>query len=53
MTTYTHRPLVGVSSISDENSRPTYYEYDEFQRLTAVKDQEGNIIKANSYNYRP
>jgi len=29
----------------------TYYEYDGFQRLKAVRDQNNNIIKTYCYNY--
>lgn len=52
MTTYTHEPLIGVTSISDANNRPEYYIYDSFGRLEMVKDFEGNIIKKNDYHYR-
>lgn len=52
MTTYTHSPLVGVSSISDANCRPTFYEYDGLQRLQIVRNAEGNIVKHLEYNYQ-
>ncbi|MFT4092589.1 MAG: hypothetical protein QM640_03030 [Niabella sp.] len=51
MTTYTYKPLVGMSSKSDAANRITYYEYDGFGRLSVVKDQDGNIIKTYCYNY--
>lgn len=51
MTTYTYKPMAGVSSICDANNRITYYEYDELQRLVLVRDQERNIVKKFSYNY--
>ncbi|HWW40182.1 MAG TPA: hypothetical protein VNZ46_12755 [Pedobacter sp.] len=53
VTTYTHDPLVGITSSTDEKGQTTYYEYDEFQRLKNVKDQNGNILKNNVYHYKP
>lgn len=52
MTTYTHEPLIGVTSISNENNKPEYYTYDSNGRLESIKDFEGNIIKKNYYYYR-
>lgn len=51
MTTYTYTPLVGMTSQCDANNKITYYEYDNFQRLTLVRDQDRNIIKQYCYNY--
>lgn len=51
MTTYTHKPGVGVSSITDTNNRTQYYTYDEFNRLKSIKDDEGNILQYNKYHY--
>jgi len=53
MTTYTYRPLVGITSQTDAKGQTTYYEYDEFQRLKSVKDQNGNILKNTIYHHRP
>lgn len=49
---YTYKPLIGMSSQTDNKGMTTYYEYDEFQRLRLVKDQYGNIIKNNIYHYQ-
>ncbi|MEJ8802069.1 RHS repeat domain-containing protein [Pontibacter sp. H249] len=51
VTLYTYDPLVGVTSLTDPNGRTTYYEYDELGRLKAVKDHEGNLLKAHEYRY--
>jgi hypothetical protein len=52
MVTYTHDPLAGQTSISDPNSRPIYYEYDDLQRLQLVKDMNRNIVKHVEYHYQ-
>lgn len=51
MTTYTYNPLVGMISQADPDNRFTFYEYDQFGRLTLIRDQDKNIIKKICYNY--
>lgn len=50
--TYTYAPLVGITSETDPSGKTTYYEYDEFKRLKAVKDADNNIQKTYDYKYR-
>ncbi len=52
MTTYTYAPLIGVTSVSDINNKPTYYKYDGFNRLWYVQDFLGNILKKYEYHYK-
>jgi len=52
LTTYTHRPSIGMTSQTTPNGYTMYYEYDEFNRLKHVKDADGNIYSKNEYNYR-
>lgn len=51
MTSYTYLPLVGMTSSTDNKNMTTNYEYDGFQRLLNVKDQNGRILKNYDYNY--
>lgn len=51
VSTYTYKPLIGITSETDPNGRTAYYEYDSFGRLQHVKDDEQNIVKKYEYNY--
>ena len=53
VSTYTYKPLVGMTSSTDTKGMTTTYEYDGFQRLKNVKDQDGNIVKSYDYHYKP
>lgn len=52
VTTYTYDPLIGVTSITNPRGETVYYEYDDFNRLEFVKDNQGNILKEHKYNYK-
>lgn len=49
---YTYYPMIGVASQTDAKGKVTYYEYDGFQHLKNVKDQNGNIIQSYTYHYK-
>jgi YD repeat-containing protein len=49
--TYTYRPLVRMLSETDPAGKIFYYEYDAFDRLSLVKDKDGNILKRYDYKY--
>jgi hypothetical protein len=50
MTTATYQPSVGISSACDADNRVTYYQYDSFNRLKVVLDQDHNVIKTYQYH---
>ncbi|NDI99430.1 RHS repeat protein [Flavobacterium sp. LaA7.5] len=52
VTSFTYRPLVGVTSITDPRGYTTYYEYDNQSRLKYIKDKDGNILEEYEYNYK-
>jgi len=53
ITTYTYRPLTGVSTITDPVGFQMRYEYDEQGRLLVVRDINDNILSENQYHVKP
>ncbi|MBW1295236.1 hypothetical protein [Aquimarina litoralis] len=52
MSYYIYDPMVGVKSMTDPRGYTMFYEYDTLNRLSKVKDQDGNILSENTYNYK-
>lgn len=52
ITTYTYKPLIGISTVTDPKTDKITYHYDSFNRLEFVKDKNGNILSENEYHYR-
>lgn len=52
VTTYTYKPLVGITSLTDANGRKETYQYDSFNRLYRVLNHEGLVIKEYTYNIK-
>lgn len=50
--TITYTPLIGVTSECDATNRIIYYEYDSFNRLKTVKDEDGKILKRYDYKFQ-
>ena len=51
ITSYTYKPLVGITSETDPAGIASYYEYDDQGRLTLERDNWGNIIKKYDYHF--
>lgn len=51
ISSYVYKPLIGMVSQTDAKGMTVYYEYDAFQRLKLVRDQNNNIVKTYCYNY--
>lgn len=51
ISTFTYLPLTGMSSSTDAKGQTMYYEYDNFQRLMTIRDQDGKILKHTDYHY--
>jgi hypothetical protein len=52
MNTRTLDPLTGVTSECDVNNRIRYYEYDGFNALKLIRDEDRNVIKTNDYRIK-
>jgi YD repeat-containing protein len=52
VTTYTYKPVVGITSMTDNKGQTTTYEYDNFGRLKSIKDQNGSVVKHTNYHYQ-
>ncbi|WP_340067296.1 hypothetical protein [Ascidiimonas aurantiaca] len=52
VTTYTYDPLIGMSSMTDASGLTTYYEYDDRNRLKAVKDLNAHLQAQYFYHYK-
>jgi hypothetical protein len=52
ITTYTHKPNIGVSTITDPKGDKITHTYDVYGRLQNVKDKDGNILNENQYYYK-
>jgi YD repeat-containing protein len=52
ITTFTHKPLIGVSTITDPKGDRITYSYDSYNRLKEVKDKDGNILSKNQYHFK-
>jgi YD repeat-containing protein len=49
--TFTWSPVTGMTSETDPRGQTTYYQYDSYQRLHTIADQDGNILKTYNYSY--
>lgn len=52
VTTYTYKPLVGMTSMTAPNGGKTTYEYDSLGRLVRVKDHSGKVVEQYDYHFK-
>lgn len=50
-TTYTHQPLVGLTSWTDPNGLVTFYGHDPDWRLAHIRNDDGDIREHYDYHY--
>lgn len=53
VTTYTYKPMVGMTSKTDPNGLTATYQYDAYGRLVSVTDPDGNSVQALHYQFTP
>lgn len=54
MTTYTYETIHNnMTSVSDNNNKPSFFEYDNFGRMTLKRDFQKNILNSNLYILKP
>ena len=49
--TFTHRPLIGITSVTDARGRNMFFEYDAFGRLVIKRDHNGDVLERICYKY--
>ena len=52
VTTYTHKPLVGVASVTDANGTTTTYTYNGKGELVRAADDDGRTVTEYGKHYR-
>ncbi|GAA3655880.1 hypothetical protein [Flavivirga jejuensis] len=53
ITTYTYKPLVGITSVTDSKDYTVNYNYNADNKLESIKDDEGKVISDYEYHYIP
>lgn len=52
VTTYTHIPLVGISTTTNPRGITTSYSYDAANRLKLIRDENSNILQEYCYGFK-
>ncbi|WP_372934040.1 hypothetical protein [Mariniphaga sediminis] len=51
ISTYLYEPIYGITEVFDYNNYSTSFSYDEFGRLSLIKNDDNNLLKKYIYNY--
>ncbi len=51
LVSYTHEPLVGITSQCNADNTLLYYRYDVYNRLSSITDDRGRVLKTICYKY--
>jgi hypothetical protein len=51
VSTYTYKPMIGMTSETDPSGNIKYYNYDRFNRLNVASDKDNNILEKTDYHY--
>lgn len=52
ISSYLHKPLIGVTKYTSPNGNNISYSYDNWNRLCRIFDKHGRTVKGIEYNYR-
>ncbi|MBN1337710.1 MAG: hypothetical protein JXA03_00210 [Bacteroidales bacterium] len=52
LTTCTHLPLTGISTLAGPSGQMTYYDYDSAGRLGYIRNNEGRYLNRYEYHYK-
>lgn len=52
ITTFTHQPGIGLTSMTDANNQVSYYTYESSGKLEMIQDHYHNIIRLLKYHYK-
>lgn len=52
MSYYTYVPLTGMSSATTSSGLTTFYDYDAYQRLSAISNEKKEVLKRFTYNFQ-
>jgi len=52
ITTYNYKRYLGLTTVNDPNEVAQQFDYDNFGRLEAIRNHQGDVVFSFSYNFR-
>lgn len=52
VTTYTYKPLTGISTVTNESGQTLKYNYDDVGRLISISDGNNRVLSTYSYKHK-